>query len=215
MSLRERVANCNERNARLLVVWLVVIGVAIEVLVSANRVESSFSSPLVRAVNFFVFFTAWSNLLIAYVQRLHLKPHTLTLFERALAVASLGAAPIVFIIHRIYLAGPLTGFALLSDILIHILVPIAAVVVWVRFEPRMVFSFKSILLSLLFPTVWLAFTFTRGAATDWYPYDFLNPNVEEAGTIIRNIASLYGFMYAWIGVFWLYQTKFHESGDKP
>jgi hypothetical protein len=33
-----------------------------------------------------------------------------------------------------------------------------------------------IVLWLIFPLAWLAFTLIRGAVDDWYPYPFLDPN---------------------------------------
>ena len=38
-------------------------------------------------------------------------------------------------------------------------------------------KFKQIFWVLLYPLAWLAFTVIRGLITDWWPYNFLNPNL--------------------------------------
>jgi hypothetical protein len=38
-------------------------------------------------------------------------------------------------------------------------------------------KFKQIFWVLLYPLAWLAFTVVRGLITDWWPYNFLNPNL--------------------------------------
>jgi hypothetical protein len=197
----------SERMVRKAVILIIIIGILVEILISANRIESSFASPVIRALNFFVFFTAWTNILIAFMQKQQLSDRKLSDLSKGLAVAGLGSGPLVFIIHRLYLAGPLSGYALVSDVIVHVLAPVCVVIVWLKFGPKGLFNLKTVLLSLLFPTVWILFTFTRGYLTGWYPYEFIDPDIQEWSTVVQNIISLYGFMYIWICCFWILDRK--------
>lgn len=43
-------------------------------------------------------------------------------------------------------------------------------------------KFKQIFWVLLYPLAWLAFTVVRGIITNWWPYNFLNPNLGSGAT---------------------------------
>ena len=45
---------------------------------------------------------------------------------------------------------------------------------WLLFGPRPRIGWSTVALSLIWPAVWLAYTFVHGALSGWYPYPFLN-----------------------------------------
>ena len=61
-----------------------------------------------------------------------------------------------------------------ADKLLHVVVPLLAVVGWAVFGPRGRADRSLLLPSLIFPVGWLAYTLVRGAVAGWYPYPFLD-----------------------------------------
>ena len=57
----------------------------------------------------------------------------------------------------------------------HQVTPAVLLVDWVCFPPWSRASYRAALGWLAFPLVYLAYSLSRGAAVDWYPYPFLDP----------------------------------------
>ena len=57
---------------------------------------------------------------------------------------------------------------------VHYVVPIMMVAGWLAFGPRPRIDGRTVLLALLFPALWLAYTLVRGAIWKWYPYPFVD-----------------------------------------
>ena len=185
-----------------------LLGVVIELYVSAGRESSDFEGPFARALNLFVFFTVWSNLLVAYT-------HLLLARSRdgrgdvfwGLLLAAVAGITFTFIIHRLFLAGPLEGWALVSDTLIHVIVPFATVLYWLLYGVRGKITRRTIIVSTLIPNAWLTLTFIRGGITGWYPYEFVDIPAKGFPTILLSITVLYALYFAIIGVFWWAETR--------
>lgn len=73
---------------------------------------------------------------------------------------------------------------------LHVIGPAALIADWVAFPPPHRLSLRALPVWLAFPAFYLAYTLTRGAIIDWYPYPFLDP-AETGG---------YGMMAVWSGV---------------
>lgn len=57
----------------------------------------------------------------------------------------------------------------------HTVVPVLAVVGWLAFGPRGLTSGRVVVLAVVFPLLWVAFTMVRGPlASHWYPYPFVD-----------------------------------------
>ena len=65
---------------------------------------------------------------------------------------------------------------MVADHLLHTVVPVLAIVGWILYGPRRLTSPLVVRLTVLFPLAWFAFTLTRGAIIDWYPYTFIDVN---------------------------------------
>ena len=63
-----------------------------------------------------------------------------------------------------------------------------ALVGWLVFGPRRRVTGRVVLLSLVFPVLWLLGTLTVGAVSGWYPYPFLD--VDEQGAAPVAVACL-------------------------
>ena len=57
----------------------------------------------------------------------------------------------------------------------HQVTPAVLLVDWVCFPPWSRATYRAALGWLAFPLVYLAYSLSRGAAVDWYPYPFLDP----------------------------------------
>jgi hypothetical protein len=68
----------------------------------------------------------------------------------------------------------LKNWAIISNQLVHTIVPVLAVLGWLIAGPRGLASKRIVWLSLIFPVLWLAFTLIRGAIITWYPYPFID-----------------------------------------
>lgn len=74
----------------------------------------------------------------------------------------------------------LTGWSAFADFVLHTVSPFLAVVGWGVFGPRGALSPRIVLLSVVAPVTWIAYTLIRGAnvqdrfGDDYYPYPFMN-----------------------------------------
>ena len=107
------------------------------------------------------------------------------------------------------LIGPyevLSGFALVTNPLQHIVVP-AAFVGTAALAGRAVASRGDAGRALLIPVAWVAYTLVRGSFTHQYPYGFVNVwRIGYAQVAINIVAILIGalvFMALFAGVDWL------------
>jgi hypothetical protein len=77
---------------------------------------------------------------------------------------------------------------------LHVAMPLFLALDWFVFRladrGRPALPWRAILVALIFPVVWLAVTYIRGALTGWYPYPFLEPSAGPAvvGGYIGGIA---------------------------
>lgn len=90
----------------------------------------------------------------------------------------------------------LEGKAAAADFLLHKAVPIMAVVGWVVFGPRGLFTRRIVPYATLIPVAWVLFTLARGPfASDWYPYPFVD--VVDLGyvRVLVNVAVITAFFF--------------------
>jgi hypothetical protein len=162
----------------------VLAGVVISVWTAVVTGGQPWDSGVARAFNSFAYFTTQSNLIVgATVLLLALRlDRTSTLF-RVFRLDGLVMIVITGVVFHTMLAGllELQGWASAGNQLVHTAVPIMAVLGWLLFGPRGLISWRTIGLSVIYPILWVVFTMTRGALTDWYPYPFLQ--VDEVGVL--------------------------------
>ena len=93
----------------------------------------------------------------------------------------------------------LSGGPWVADKLLHVVVPLSAVIVWVAVGQHGLGPWRRAVQALIWPTAWAVFTQTRGAITGWYPYPFINADDLGAGRTTVNvivIALLFGAVAA-------------------
>lgn len=170
------------RGAFLLTALLALVAVAMQLPLAAGDEDGYFSTPLNRALNVFAYFTVQSNLLVALSSLLLARdPGRSTPLRRWLRLTALLGITVTAVVYHLTLSQlqDLSGAALVSDQLLHTVVPALAVLGWVLLGPRDRTSWRLVGLSLVFPLLWLALTLVRGTVTGWWPYPFVD--VPELG----------------------------------
>jgi hypothetical protein len=131
------------------------------------------------------YFTIQSNLLVAIVTaQLARDPLRDGPAWRVVRLAAVAGIFVTGVVH-FFLLRPLLdlgGADWVADKLLHMVVPVLAVVGWAVFGPRPRIERREIRLGLIWPLAWLAWTLVVGGATGWFPYPFLDHR-EEHGTL--------------------------------
>lgn len=173
----------------------VVAALAIQIVLNAVGTDDPlFASPVYRVLNMFVYFTIWSNILVAVTTgRLALGRDVEPLAWRVARLTALVAIVVTFLVYNTVLRGlsELTGAARVTDELFHTIVPIMTVAGWAVFGPRRRTSWGVVWWSLAMPLAWLAFTLVRGPlAGDFYPYPFVDVTELGYGAVALNILGI-------------------------
>lgn len=105
---------------------------------------------------------------------------------RVVRLAAVVGITITAVVHFVALRPLLSleGLNQLADTLLHVVVPVLTVLGWLAFGPRPRVDVPSAAKVLLWPVAWLAFTLVVGAATDWYPYPFLDPDTNGWPSVV-------------------------------
>ncbi|MGC1208115.1 MAG: Pr6Pr family membrane protein [Ornithinimicrobium sp.] len=130
-----------------------------------------------RVVRFFSYLTIWSNILVAVVALvLTAQPDRDGRVWRAVrldaVVICFGGGIVHFFLLRPLL--DLSGADQLADTLLHVVVPLFALIGWLAFGPRDRVGRGDLGPFLVIPVFWLVYTLVRGAFVDWYPYPFID-----------------------------------------
>lgn len=158
-----------------LIAQLILVVIGISVLVEED--PPSLGQRLLRFVSYF---TVQANVIVwLAVVALARNPSRDGRKWRVLRLAGLTGIIITGLVHWFWLRPllTLTGWSYLTDKLLHVVVPLMAVVGWVAFGPRPRVNLRIVLLGLIWPTAWLVYTLVMGALTGWYPYPFVNVDV--------------------------------------
>jgi hypothetical protein len=130
-----------------------------------------------RLVRFASFMTIWFNVIVAGTCAvLMVDPDHDGRVWRALRLDGVVIAGVGAVVHW-FLLRPLlqlSGLDYLADKLLHIAVPVLALLGWIVFGPRQRVAPRDVGTFLIVPLIWLAYTLVRGMIVHWYPYPFLN-----------------------------------------
>lgn len=144
-------------------------------------------------INFISYFTILCNLLVAVDLSISiLAPSSkIGLFFSSLSVQT-AITLYIFIVGLVYnlvLRGivPLSGWLLVVDTLLHVVVPILYILYWLLFRPQGILHWRSGFYWALFPLVYLIYSLIRGSITNWYPYPFLNAHYLSYGRVFLNV----------------------------
>ena len=62
-----------------------------------------------------------------------------------------------------------------DNIVLHYIMPVVMLVDWLIDKPKYVICFSQILIWLVYPIVYVAYSLVRGSLVSWYPYHLINP----------------------------------------
>lgn len=109
----------------------------------------------------------------------------------------------------------LSGYALVTNPLQHIVVPAAFVGAAALAGPRGGITWATLGRALLIPVAWVAYTLVRGSFTHQYPYGFVNVwRIGYAQVAINIVVILIGallFMALFAGADWLIRKAYRRS----
>lgn len=98
----------------------------------------------------------------------------------------------------------LHGQDYVADKLLHVAVPLVAVVGWLLVGPRGWISSRVLVLSTIYPALYFVWTLVHGVIVDWYPYPFADVTLHGYAVVILNglgVVALFGAFG--FGALWL------------
>lgn len=149
-------------------------------------------SAINTIINFLSFFTILSNLLVAIslISSLLSPSSGVGKFFSSINTQS-AIALYIFVVGLVYnlvlrnLWAP-TGWQLVADNLLHVIVPLLYVLFWGSFTPKRKLQWKNILPWLIFPAIYLFYSLIRGSIVGWYPYPFVDAAKLGYGKVVIN-----------------------------
>lgn len=176
-----------------LIAVLRLAAVSLGVVAIVATLADTATRATINPFNFFGYFTMQSNIIwlvvIAITAIVVLRGQTqsdVLLLARGCATAYM---ILVGVIYNALLAGQEGGVALeWANNVVHIILPIYAVLDWVLFADRPPLAWKRLWVSLTYPMVWVVVVLIRGATDGWVPYPFLNPATGYGSVFIYVLA---------------------------
>jgi hypothetical protein len=183
------------------VVALVALGLQLVLVVRGDAILVDHDPPNLaeRVVRFFCYFTIESNLLVlATTARLARDPAYDGPRWRVVRVAAVSGITVTGLVHW-FLLRPLLhlhGADLVADKLLHLVVPILAVLGWLLFGPRPRVDWPTCLRAAVWPLAWLAVMLVAGGVTGWYPYPFLDHREHGWGHVVVVCLGIFVLFFA-------------------
>ena len=150
------------------------------------------------------YFTIQSNLLVAVTTaQLARHPAGDGSVWRVLRVAGVVGITVTGVVHFLLLRPllDLDGADYAADKLLHMVVPVLAVLGWAVFGPRPRISGRDVALAICWPLVWLTWTLAVGALSGWYPYPFLDHREPDGVTGVVLVSA--GITAFFLLLFWV------------
>lgn len=160
-----------------------------------------------RLYRFVAYFTIQSNLLVAIGSTaLARRPSLDSPGWRTVRVSGLVGITVTGLVHFVLLRPllDLDGASWAADKLLHVVVPVLAVVAWAWAGPRPRVTARAVAYALAWPVAWLAWTLVVGRVDGWVPYPFLDADdngwasVAVVGAGITALFVLLFAIYAWL-----------------
>jgi hypothetical protein len=160
-----------------------------------------------RVIDTLSYFTIWSVFLVALTMTLIYKnPNSQNTKLHTLRLTSLMMISITAIFYILLLSqdDDPQSWNIYTNLLNHYLTPAVTILVFVFFGPRKWFKFKTVFLALIIPTVFIIYTFIRGAIINKYPYPFLDVASEGYPATLNQVATILIAGFIFLLVFYLF-----------
>ncbi|MFD3443232.1 Pr6Pr family membrane protein [Microbacteriaceae bacterium 4G12] len=177
-------------------VSVVRLGLALLILASvlATFLDTA-GHTAINPFNFFGYFTLQSNLLMAavwiWVGMAGLSGRRVPRIADYVRASTTTYVALVGLVYATLLAplGVAGGVPVpWANVVLHVVIPIAAVLDWIFVADRDVLDWRVLPVVLSYPVVWLAVVIIRGATDGWVPYPFLDPDRGYGAVAVTVIA---------------------------
>jgi hypothetical protein len=186
-------------------VVVVALSLTTEFVLSIADPADGTTSIATRIIRFFSYFTTQSNLLVlAAALPLVRRPDHDGRWWRVVRLASLLGITVTGLVYVVVLA-PLydpQGVHAWTNAGQHYLSPVLVVVGWILLGPRPRITGAVLGRALVWPVAWVGYTLVHGAATGWYPYDFLDVGALGYVVALRNQAFVVLLAFGFLLLFW-------------
>lgn len=153
-------------------------------------------TPWERLFDWVTYFTILSNVVVAVVLTMLIarpavfgRPDATGAVWRALRLDSVLMITITGLIYNLMLAeAGKSGWDLLSNTLLHWVVPLLTPIVWIIAGPRGLITLRTIGLAMVLPLLWAGFAVVRGLAVGAYPYPFLDVEVNGLPSVLAFVS---------------------------
>ncbi|HSV41230.1 MAG TPA: Pr6Pr family membrane protein [Nocardioidaceae bacterium] len=159
-----------------------------------------------RLVRFISYFTILSNILVALTSLAIAAGKGNQRLWNVLRLDALIGIAVTGIVHWFFLRPllDLHGNDYWADKLLHVIVPLLAVIGWSVFGPRGRVSRADLAPAAIFPGLYMAYTLIRGELVEWYPYPFTDVNEHGYGAVLANgVGVVVLFVVLALGAVWL------------
>jgi hypothetical protein len=176
-----------------------IVGLVIQVVVTATVGGGYFTSAGSRLFSLLFYFTIQSNVIVAVTTLLlAVRLDRTSAVFRYFRLAGIVGIAITGIVYRAVLAdnAHFVGLGAVADRMLHLVVPVLAVLGWIVFGPRRLFTWWLAPAVLIHPALWMTMTLVRGELIDWYPYYFVDAGRVGYGRVAVNVATLAGLFLA-------------------
>jgi hypothetical protein len=174
-------------------VAVAVASIVVELVLVANGHNPLLATDVppatTRVIRFFSYFTIESNLLVAVTSTmLTLRPDRDGLLFRVLRLDALFGITVTLVVYAVLLAPQHDphGISAATNAGLHYVAPLLAIAGWLLFGPRPRIDDGTLLLALIWPALYIGYTLAHGAASDWYPYPFIDAKQLGYVTALRN-----------------------------
>lgn len=180
----------------------VAVRVAVVVLVVAAEIELiTAAGDTFDAANHYSYFTILSNVFGAIVMAVALvRP-----VPDGLRGAAVTFLMLTGIVYNTMLRGVDVQTTPFANTALHVVVPILMVADWLLAPPTRRLTIRHVLLWMIAPLAYLAYSLVRGPIVDWYPYPFIDPRPDGYGTVVVGALTVAvaffaaSLFVAWIG----------------
>lgn len=135
------------------------------------------AGALTRLVDLTGYFTIWSNFLVAFtITALILNPNRSDKRFKLLRSTSLLMITMTGILYHLLIAPTAhpESWNIYTNAIQHYVTPVITILVWLLIGPRNWFTAKMTVMVFYIPTIYLLYTFIRGAIISRYPYGFFD-----------------------------------------
>jgi uncharacterized membrane protein len=167
-----------------------------------------------RLLRYCAYFTIQSNVLVlvttAQLARDPDRDGTRWRVVRTMAISGITVTGLVhwFLLRKLL---DLHGADYLADRMLHLAVPILAVLAWLVFGPRHRTDWGVCLRAAVWPLGWLLVILVQAAATGWYPYPFLDHRLHGWGHVVVVCLGILVLFFAVLAVIREYDRRMRPA----